>query len=93
MPKLHEAIKRGDQTAVLRLLERGWANINETDGFGNTPLHYAAAIGDEAIFDLLLGEDPLIIKKNEEGRTPLDLAAENGHPDIVSRLMALGGDE
>lgn len=56
-------------------------------GNGNTPLHIAAWNGYTEIAQLLL-EQPGINKesKNLAGKTPLDLAREQGHPQIVDLL-------
>jgi ankyrin repeat protein len=54
---LHEAVKRGDLTAMNELLERNSELANarsETDARGTYPLHVAAEFGQAAAAQLLL---------------------------------------
>jgi ankyrin repeat protein len=49
-------------------------------------LHTAAQLGDADLIELLLshGADPRA--KSDDGKTPADLAAAQGHAEIVKRL-------
>jgi ankyrin repeat protein len=57
---------------------------------GHTPLHSAAFNGNAEIVGLLLaaGADPAA--PNDDGKTPLDLAREQGHEDVL-RIRASNG--
>ena len=59
---------------------------NATDNDGNTPLHDAAWTGDKKMAKILIkaGSDPKA--KNNAGKTPLDIARERGHRDMVQAL-------
>lgn len=50
-------------------------DINQTDEYLNTPIHYAAQYGDIKIVQKILDFDGIIVSvKNSQGKTPLDLA-------------------
>jgi len=57
---------------------------------GNTPLHIAAAIGEKTILELLLTNNADINSRNEENKTPLHCAIENGQEGIVAVLTDRG---
>jgi hypothetical protein len=68
------------------------AEINCTDGAGNTPLMYAAEGGYRAIVDNILMRGADVNLRNREGVTALMKAAESGNKDILSLLLAKGAD-
>lgn len=82
---LHSAVAHRDPDTALAmansLLARG-AAVNVAQQGGWTPLHQAAAHGYTPIVELLLshGADPAA--ESEAGKTPLDMARENGHGDV-----------
>lgn len=91
------AIKKGDSTKILSLLERVNPRfaINEEE---NTPLHLAAALGRYKIVEMLIrrtsirGGDSMTIpmdpnQQNKKGLTPLHFAVINLHPQVVRLLM------
>jgi ankyrin repeat protein len=70
---LEAATSQSNVQAVQVLLEHG-ANPNIPDGWGNTPLHYAASVlADEKVFSLLLDKKANPNVRNRNGQTPLDL--------------------
>ena len=90
-----------DPAAVRTLIEKG-ANVNQIAN-GVSPLHWAAAIGEKEILQILLenGADPNVraqktkrgtLDEAEEGRTPLHFAALQGHAEIVEMLVGRGAE-
>ena len=58
-----------------------------TSGRGrNTPLHLAAIKGFTNVGRKLLKKEALVMARNGEGKTPLELAVENKHNEYA-RLM------
>ena len=82
---VHAAVAVSDRETMCLLLDRG-ADINACQQMGYTALHEAAGIGDEAMVDLLLerGADPAA--KDDEGKTPADIAAEKDHVALAEKL-------
>lgn len=85
---LHLAVIAGNARAADLLLQRN-ASVNAADRRGNfTPLHYAAWAGDAAIVRLLLAGKADRGAKDKVDRTPLDLAGERNHLEVVKLLEA-----
>lgn len=66
-------------------------DINETDCFGNTRLHYAVIKGDYKIVKLLLDNKSDTYIKNNENKTPINLAKDNKN-DVLVRLLLFYGN-
>lgn len=89
---------------VLRVLLSRGANPNvvtrngeETGGFmrdartkGETPLHRAAAFGNEATIDLLLKYGAKVDSRDAYGDSPLSWASWHLRPDSILRLLCFG---
>jgi RNA polymerase sigma factor (sigma-70 family) len=92
---LHAALFGRQIAAALLLIERG-ADVTLARGgtglkrAGWTPLHYAAGLGFTELVRPLLdrGADPS--RHDQEGKTPLDVATDANHSDIVDVLRARG---
>ncbi len=92
---LHAALFGRQVEAALLLVERG-ADVTLARGgagmkrAGWTPLHYAAGMGFTALVQPLLdrGADPS--SRDEEGKTPLDVAIDTNHSEIVDVLRSRG---
>ncbi|XGW09117.1 hypothetical protein V3C99_011433 [Haemonchus contortus] len=80
---LHIATKNGQTAAVEFLLLNG-AKINVLDDKLNTPLHLAAAKGNTLQVCQLLKRGADKSLKNADGVTPLEIAVEGKHADIVT---------
>lgn len=84
---LFNAIHDDNPEQVQDALRNG-ANIDEAkDGYGDTPLTYAAIADRADIVKLLLDNHANIEAKNRFGRTPLICAAGAGKADIVKLLL------
>ena len=90
---LHCAAYLGLDGIAITLLEgMGGCDADMADGWGHTPLMWAAESGYEGIVKLLLDRkevnpDP----RDHDGRTPLAYAAEGGHEGIVKLLLGREG--
>ena len=90
-PKVHR-----DHVEIMQLLLDKGANPNARDKNDSTPLHhsswwkraknYPATQGTVEGTRLLLKHGALVDVKDNEGRTPMQLALEHGHNDIVTCL-------
>lgn len=91
LPALHVASRLGSETVAKLLLEV--CRVNTLDGEGCTAMHHAAEKGHLGILKLLSNaKGALIDKLSKLRRTPLWLAASNGHEQIVSLLFRKGAD-
>ena len=88
---LHIAVRKGDIKAVQLLVDCG-ADVNVLDGYGQTPLHTAAA-GWEGCLELcsiLLKHDAKIDVVDKDGYQPLHLACKRGRRDTSDLLLSSG---
>jgi ankyrin len=85
------AVKMKNRLIFNKLLESG-ASPNLADSSGNTPLHIAAAAGDNSLAQVLLTKKPDIDKKNLDGKTPLFIAMQNNNEGLVKLLLKHGAD-
>jgi ankyrin repeat protein len=94
---LHYAVSSGKLALVRLLIARG-AKVEARNKAGMRPLHWAADLGNLAMLDLLLSHKAKVkIKGNttfiiSETHSPLYLAAQNGHLELVRRLLSAGAE-
>lgn len=89
---LFEAAQEGNETIVERLLNQG-ARANQTHNRNWTALHVAASQNYPSIVNLLLEKGRADVdRRNEDGKTALALASENGHEDVVKILLTRGAN-
>ena len=81
-----------NETAVAKQLLAHGADVHARDKTGQTPLHAAAAFGDEGHVRLLLDHGAEIDARSVAGRTPLHLAAILGRVEEASFLVSRGAD-
>jgi len=89
---LSMAAENGTEGVVKILLDAGASKLNSQDlSKGRTPLTWAAISGNTGIVKLLLDQKDVESDKPSFGSfTPLSLAAENGHEEIVGLLLEKG---
>jgi formylglycine-generating enzyme required for sulfatase activity len=100
---LHLAARFGNKEAVELLLAHG-ADVNSETiaaklkdipedvpnaGWGQTPLHWAAYMSRKDVAELLLAHGAKGNLKDFRGRTPMHLAAKNGHIYMVEMLLGM----
>ena len=86
---LHVASNRGRLEIGQLLIDHG-ADVNAHDDHGWTPLYIAALTGQLAFARMLL--DNGAMTNIPSWRTPLHVASEHGHGDVVRLLMERGAD-
>jgi ankyrin repeat protein len=79
---------KGNKPAVEALLAKG-AEVNRP---GWTPLHYAAAIGNNDILRILMDKSAFLDAESPNKTTPIMMAARGGHILAVKLLLDAGAD-
>ena len=82
----------GNNEIVKLLLSHPDCDVNIRIRGGEIPIHHAAREGDIAVLTTLLEHGALLDDKDELGDTPLLLAAQNNHIDVVYKLISLGAN-
>ena len=77
------------------LVEEVHADVNSRDHEGNTPLHNAAARGDNAMIEYLVSKGADVKAVNRAGETTADMANSpvsriEPFPDTIALLVKLG---
>ena len=70
----------------------GFTDINDRNAHGDNALHCVCVWGDLSAVKLLVENGIDIEQKGEGGFTPLKVADEFGHKDIVKYLISVGAD-
>ncbi|XP_026751581.2 ankyrin repeat domain-containing protein 27-like [Galleria mellonella] len=66
--------------------------VNISDSFGFTPLHYAARYGLDELCNILLLNKANVNCVNKKGQTPLHLAVLNNHTIVIRTLLDNGAN-
>lgn len=89
---LHIAAASGDEFIANLLLKYG-AFVNATEDVGDAPLHWAVRESHEKVISVLLKHPEVDVNlANEDGETPLHLAASFGETSIAELLLSTGAD-
>lgn len=84
---LHLAAQGGNDYAAKHLLDpEPGRNLNSRNLHENTPLHLAARNGHIEVIRILLNAGAKPDVRNKDGATPLDLAREGQHYDVIDLL-------
>jgi ankyrin repeat protein len=80
-----------NQVDMARLLIERGADVNHVDGFGMTPLLWAASVdfGDAAMIDLLLKSGARPGARSKDGLAAIDLARKYRHTHLLASLGSL----
>ena len=84
---LHTAAREGLSKVINRLLEDDMVPIDAQDKKLNTALHYASIENDTESCRILLGKNASPDVANEEGETPLHIAARENCLEITEALI------
>jgi ankyrin repeat protein len=93
--QIADAIRQGDNSAAIRLLEADASLIRACDRDGSTPLHAAAQASNEEMVAWLLSRKADVRKVDANGYTPLDcaaLATGARFPAIARSLLEAGAE-
>jgi ankyrin repeat protein len=82
------AVTSGDIKKVVELLSSG-ADVNVSDTYNRTPLHFAALNGDAELASLLLKHGANVNAQHDTGLTPLHYAAWYGYTEVAKLLLDL----
>jgi len=86
--EIHDAIKKGEITALKELLHE-YSNVdvvNYQDREGRTPLHWACEKEYASCVKAVLVFYPNLNLKDKEGNTAIAVARINNHPDVLQEL-------
>lgn len=86
---LHEAVERGDDAEVRRLLESG-VDLEERDPNGRTALLIATRNDDVAVAKLLIAAGADVNAKDGIGDSPFLYAGAEGRNEILRAILATG---
>ncbi len=90
--RISDAAQKGDVAAVQALLKQN-ADVNASQGDGNTALHWAAYREDAEMVRVLLQAGANVKARTRlGGMTPLHLAATGGNAPIIDLLLKAGAE-
>jgi hypothetical protein len=87
--ELLDCARDGDVDRCEALLKMG-ANVDSTDSFEMTPLHWTSVHGHLDLVKLLLAAGADLRRLDEQGLSALEHAAGNDHVDLCKHLIAAG---
>jgi ankyrin repeat protein len=81
-----------DERMVLDAVENDYEKLNRRDNNGNTPLMWAASVGNEQLVELLIDQGASVNLQNFVGETALYIAAARGFEKICALLIENGSN-
>lgn len=88
--EIHDAVQQGDLDQVKALVQGNSELVNIADENGQTPLHFAAAGGQNEIAEFLISKDANVNVLNAVNQSILLYAAYFGSAEIATMLIAKG---
>ena len=79
-----------DSINLVKILIEFGSDINKTDKFGRSPLHWAAGRGHNNIVKFLVDEGAEVNLMDQKGKNPLQHGAMAGYIDVVQTLLESG---
>ena len=92
---MKQFVENGDINAFYQLIREDEKLLEHIDEltFADTPLHIAASAGQIPFAMEMMGLKPLFAHKlNQNGFSPIHLTLQNGHIELVHRLLQIDGD-
>src|SRR5438093_11595099 len=86
-----DAVMKGNKAAVRSLLQKK-VDVNAAQTDGTTALHWAVRLDDLETAELRIRAGANVSAATRAGATPLQLAAVNGNPAMIERLIKAGAD-
>ncbi|KAL4601426.1 hypothetical protein ACB092_11G272400 [Castanea dentata] len=93
--RMKRLAENGDINAFYQLIREDEKLLEHIDErtFADTPLHMAASAGQIPFAMEMMGLKPSFARKlNQNGFSPIHLALQNGHTELVRRLLQIDGD-
>jgi ankyrin repeat protein len=85
---LHFAALRRDPRFVMFLLQQDGVQIDTSNRYGETALHWAVKADREQVVSLLLASGAQPDSADSEGASPIDWASEEGHHHLLPLLQS-----
>lgn len=85
--EINEAAGSGDLGKVTSLLEQNPRQVSRPDASKKTPLHWAVIGDHKTVAEVLMAFHADVNARDDEGETPLFLAAQTGKVDMVELLL------
>jgi len=82
------AVRAGNERMITLLMEADGVEINGSNSRGYTALHLAASKGNESVARRLLAKGADVNRRTRVNITPLSLAMQSGHRDMVQLLKS-----
>lgn len=83
------SVENGDRQSLEKMIKSG-LDINTSDGYGWSILHYAVSYGQLPIIEQLIGGGANVNTRDQNGVTPLHTAVASGRKSIVKVLVLNG---
>ena len=85
--KIVAASMAGDLQKVKALIESDATLIDAIDNNNRTPLHFAAAYGQNEVVKFLLEKGASIAANDDNDESPIDAAVQNAHTDTAKIIV------